>query len=335
MISHPKKLRTNINNKKNFVEATPFEEEAKKNISKESPKSLLTDIENIETTSNSDDFGSYDKNLNYLNNSKNIIEHPLEFLNKKFNKEYLDEIYINLLLDEKKFEKKVDPDYLSFQKSINDKMRAILVDWIIEIHCHYNFITKTLFQCIFIIDAYLSKNIVDRNTLQLVGVTSLLISCKENEIIYPSINKFIQITDNAYTVEELKIMEKKIIKSLNFDILSPTAEEFFDINAEYFNFTKNQKSFGNYFLKCSLVDYNMLKYKQSTIAIACGYITMKYFNLEGVKLIVDNGNFGIKQKEIKNCVKDLCFLVKDLYKSSLGVAKNIYINNKIITNYSE
>ena len=106
MISYPKKLRTNINNKKNFVEATPFEEEAKKNISKESPKSLLTDIENIETTSNSDDFGAYDNNLNYLNNSKNIIEHPLEFLNTKFNKEYLDEIYINLLLDEKKFEKK-------------------------------------------------------------------------------------------------------------------------------------------------------------------------------------------------------------------------------------
>ena len=61
---------------------------------------------------------------------------------------------------------------------------------------------------------------------------------------------------------------------------------------------------------------------------------MKYFNLDGVELIVDNGNFGIKQKEIKNCVKDLCFLVKDLYKSSLGVAKNIYIN-KIITNYGE
>ena len=125
-----------------------------------------------------------------------------------------------------------------------------------------------------------------------------------------------------------------IIKSLNFDVLSPTAEEFFDINAEYFKFTKEQKSFGEYFLVCSLIDYNMLKYKQSTIAIACGYITMKYFNLEGIELILDNVNFGIKRKEIKNCVKDLCFLVKNLYKSSLGVAKNIYIN-KIITNYFE
>ena len=44
----------------------------------------------------------------------------------------------------------------------------------------------------------------------------------------------------------------------------------------------------------------MIKYKQSTIAIACGYITMKYFNLDGVELIVDNGNFGIKQKEINS-----------------------------------
>jgi hypothetical protein len=334
MISYPKKLRTSINNSKKFVEATSLEEEEEKNIPKENTNSFLKDFENIKTTSNSDDFGAYDTYLNYLNNSKNIIGYPLESLNKKFNKEYLDEIYINLLLDEKTFEKKIDPEYLSFQKSLNDKMRAILVDWIIEIHCHYNFITKTLFQCIFIIDAYLSKNIVDRNTLQLVGVTSLLISCKENEIIYPSLNKFIQLTDNAYTVEELKNMEKKIIKSLNFDILSPTAEEFFDINAEYFNFTKNQKSFGNFFLKCSLVDYNMIKYKQSTIAIACGYITMKYFNLKGIELILDNANFDIKRNEINNCVKDLCLLVKGLYKSSLGVAKNIYINKKI-TDYGE
>ena len=334
MISYPKKLRTSINNSKKFVEATPLEEEEEKNNPKENTNSFLKDFENVKTTSNSDDFGAYDTYLNYLNNSQNIIGYPLESLNKKFNKEYLDEIYINLLLDEKAFEKKIDPEYLSFQKSLNDKMRAILVDWIIEIHCHFKFIKKTLFQCIFIIDAFLSKTIVDRNKFQLLGVASLLISSKENEIIYPSLNKLIQLTDNAYTVEELKNMERMIIKSLNFDVLSPTAEEFFDINAEYFKFTKKQKSFGEYFLKCSLIDYNMLKYKPSTIAIACGYITMKYFNLKGIELILDNANFGIKRNEINNCVKDLCLLVKGLYKSSLGVAKNIYINKKI-TDYGE
>ena len=162
----------------------------------------------------------------------------------------------------------------------------------------------------------------------------MLISCKENEIIYPSLNKLIQLTDNAFTISELKNMEIKIMKTLNFDILSPTAEEFFEINAKFFNFSDEHMCVGEYFLKCSLIGYNMLKYNQSTIAIACGYIIMKCFNLEGTDLILKNCNFDIKEKEIKNCAKELCFLIKDLFKSSLGVVKNIYVNN-IITKINE
>ena len=44
-------------------------------------------------------------------------------------------------------------------------MRAILVDWIIDIHNHYNFEQKTLFNTIYIIDAYLSKNIIETKKL--------------------------------------------------------------------------------------------------------------------------------------------------------------------------
>ena len=51
------------------------------------------------------------------------------------------------------------------QKEINDKMRAILVDWIIDIHHKLNLMKKTLFHCIFIIDAFLSKNEIERKIL--------------------------------------------------------------------------------------------------------------------------------------------------------------------------
>ena len=67
-------------------------------------------------------------------------------------------------------------------------------------------------------------------------------------------------------------MERRVIKKLDFDILSPTAEEFYEINAEYFEFTEKQRFLGEYFLDASLIDYGLLKYKQSTIAVACGYI---------------------------------------------------------------
>ena len=317
MTSKRKQIEIKRNHNCVFIKTTPLKEE--ENNHKQIINYYLTSFPNdIKTTTDSNE--SKDT-LNILNNysSKN---------------EYLDEIYINLLLDEKKFKNKINPEYFSFQKSINYKMRSILIDWIIEIHFYFKFLKKTLFQTVYIIDAYLSKKNIDKKFLQLLGVASLLISCKENEIIYPSLNKLIQLTDNAFTISELKNMEIKIMKTLNFDILFPTAEEFFEINAEFFNFSDEHMCVGEYFLKCSLIGYNMLKYNQSTIAIACGYIIMKCFNLEGTDLILKNCNFDIKEKEIKNCAKELCFLIKDLFKSSLGVVKNIYVNN-IITKINE
>ena len=317
MTSKRKQIEIKRNHNCVFIKTTPLKEE--ENNHKQIINYYLTSFPNdIKTTTDSNE--SKDT-LNVLNNysSKN---------------EYLDEIYINLLLDEKKFKNKINPEYFSFQKSINYKMRSILIDWIIEIHFYFKFLKKTLFQTVYIIDAYLSKKNIDKKFLQLLGVASLLISCKENEIIYPSLNKLIQLTDNAFTISELKNMEIKIMKTLNFDVLSPTAEEFFEINAKFFNFSDEHMCVGEYFLKCSLIGYNMLKYNQSTIAIACGYIIMKCFNLEGTDLILKNCNFDIKEKEIKNCAKELCFLIKDLFKSSLGVVKNIYVNN-IITKINE
>ena len=317
MTSKRKQIEIKRNHNCVFIKTTPLKEE--ENNHKQIINYYLTSFPNdIKTTTDSNE--SKDT-LNVLNNysAKN---------------EYLDEIYMNLLLDEKKFKNKINPEYFSFQKSINYKMRSILIDWIIEIHFYFKFLKKTLFQTVYIIDAYLSKKNIDKKFLQLLGVASLLISCKENEIIYPRLNKLIQLTDNAFTISELKNMEIKIMKTLNFDILSPTAEEFFEINAKFFNFSDEHMCVGEYFLKCSLIGYIILKYNQSTIAIACGYIIMKCFNLEGTDLILKNCNFDIKEKEIKNCAKELCFLIKDLFKSSLGVVKNIYVNN-IITKINE
>jgi hypothetical protein len=159
-------------------------------------------------------------------------------------------------------------------------------------------------------------------------MTALLIACKESEIMYPSLNSFIALSDYTYTLQELRDMERKVIKKLDFDILAPTAEEFFGINAEYFKFTEKQRFFGEYFLDASLIDYDLLKYKQSTIAVACGYIVMKFFKLDGVHSILENTFSDVKQKEVKNCARDLCFLVKNLSNSPLGATKNKYMSDK-------
>jgi cyclin B len=85
------------------------------------------------------------------------------------------------------------------QKDINEKMRAILIDWLIEVHYKFKLNAETLFITVNIIDRYLSNQPVKRQYLQLVGVTAMLIASKYEDIYPPPIQDFIYITDNAYT----------------------------------------------------------------------------------------------------------------------------------------
>ena len=57
---------------------------------------------------------------------------------------------------------------------------------------------------------------------------------------------------------------------------------------------------------------------------------MKFFKLNGVHLILKNTFLDVKHKDVKNCARDLCFLVKNLSNSSLGATKNKYMSDKYI-----
>lgn len=82
-------------------------------------------------------------------------------------------------------------------------MRAILVDWIIEVHLKFKLLPETLFVTVSLIDRFLEKQVVSRTKLQLVGVTAMLIASKYEEIYAPEVRDFVFITDNAYSRSEI------------------------------------------------------------------------------------------------------------------------------------
>jgi len=44
-------------------------------------------------------------------------------------------------------------------------MRAILIDWIVDVHDKFQLKTETLFYTVIIIDKYLEQNVIIRNDL--------------------------------------------------------------------------------------------------------------------------------------------------------------------------
>ena len=55
--------------------------------------------------------------------------------------------------------------YMSKQTDINEKMRAILIDWLIEVHLKFKLLPETLFLTVNLIDRYLEKEQIHRTKL--------------------------------------------------------------------------------------------------------------------------------------------------------------------------
>lgn len=70
-----------------------------------------------------------------------------------------------------KNELRPDPFYMSKQSMITESMRTILVDWLVDVSMHFEVMCETLHYAIAYIDRTLSLLDIEKNKLQLVGVT--------------------------------------------------------------------------------------------------------------------------------------------------------------------
>jgi hypothetical protein len=78
-------------------------------------------------------------------------------------------------------------NYMDMQKNINIKMRAILIDWLVEVHLKFKLMPETLYLTVNFIDRYLACQPCPRRKLQLVGVTCMLLASKYEEIYFPEV----------------------------------------------------------------------------------------------------------------------------------------------------
>lgn len=151
-------------------------------------------------------------------------------------------------------------DYMLTQKDVNEKMRSILIDWLVEVHLKFKLLPETLYMTINLIDRYLELSQVPRTQLQLVGVTAMLIASKYEEIYAPEVKDFVWITDKAFSKEDILRMEQSILFVLNFNVTTPSAFRFLERFAKIANIDQPMFDLARYLLELALIEYRMLKY---------------------------------------------------------------------------
>ena len=74
--------------------------------------------------------------------------------------------------------------YLDEKKSVTAGMRAILIDWLVEVQENFELYHETLYLAVRITDLYLQKKNCNREGLQLIGATAMFIACKIEVICF-------------------------------------------------------------------------------------------------------------------------------------------------------
>ncbi|XP_042639354.1 G2/mitotic-specific cyclin-B3, partial [Orycteropus afer afer] len=149
-----------------------------------------------------------------------------------FNSIYAKDIFSYMKEREEKF---ILKKYMNRQTDINSDMRAILVDWLVEVQMTFEMSHETLYLAVKLVDHYLMEAVCKRDKLQLLGSTAFLIAAKFEETCPPCVDDFLYICDDVYQRDEVLAMEISILKILKFDINIPTAYHFLRRYARHSN----------------------------------------------------------------------------------------------------
>ncbi|KAG7943236.1 hypothetical protein I3843_15G028600 [Carya illinoinensis] len=243
------------------------------------------------------------------------------------------DIYKHLRASEAK--KRPSTDFMErVQKDINASMRAILIDWLVEVAEEYRLVPDTLYLTVNYIDRYLSGNVMNRQRLQLLGVACMMIASKYEEICAPQVEEFCYITDNTYFKEEVLQMESAVLNFLKFEMTAPTTKCFlrrFVRAAQGINEVPSLQleCLANYIAELSLLEYNMLCYAPSLLAASAIFMA-KYLLFPSQKPWNSTlQHYTIyKPSDLCNCVKDLHRLCCDSHTSSLPAIREKYSQHK-------
>ncbi|KAL0087875.1 cyclin-like protein [Phycomyces blakesleeanus] len=188
--------------------------------------------------------------------------------------EYAEDIF--KILRESEVDTMADPTYVSSQQhEVTWRMRGVLIDWVVEIHHLFELLPETLFLTVNLIDRFLSRRAVVLSKLQLVGITSLYIATKFEEVTAPVMEDFLFMTDQSIQVEDLLKAERFILQVLDFKLCYSNPLSFMRRTSMGDSYDVHTRMLAKYFMEITCVDHRFLNTKPSLIAAAALWLSQK------------------------------------------------------------
>lgn len=216
-----------------------------------------------------------------------------------------DDVWVKMFNRELKYVH--DRSYLQRQPRLQPKMRAILLDWLLEVSEVYSLHRQTTYLAQDFFDRFmLTQEDVRKESLQLLGITALFIASKMEEIYPPKIFDFAYVTDGACDVDDIQQTELLMLKALDWNLCPETPITWLnlyvqvDAQQDGHNFLVPQFSQETYIqitqlLDLCMMDIEALDYSYSILAAAAFY---HFSSLEVVHKVT-----GLAWDSVAPCVR--------------------------------
>ncbi|XP_032558070.1 G2/mitotic-specific cyclin-B3 isoform X4 [Chiroxiphia lanceolata] len=234
--------------------------------------------------------------------------------------EYAKEIFEYMREREEKF---MLPDFMEKQPDITGDMRAILVDWMVEVQENFELNHETLYLAVKLVDHYLVEVVSMREKLQLIGSTAILIASKFEERCPPCVDDFLYICDDAYKREELLAMEMSILSTLKFDINIPIPYRFLRRFAKCARATMETLTLARFLCEMTLQEYDYARESPSKLAASCLLLALTMKNLGGWTPTLEYYS-GYSAQDLHPLVKRLNFLLTYQPRDKLNTVRSKY-----------
>lgn len=145
-------------------------------------------------------------------------------------------------------------------------MRAVLMEWIVQVHSRFALLPETLFLTVNYIDRFLSAKVVSISKLQLVGATALLVASKYEEINCPSLTEIVYMVDNGYSPDEILKAERFMLSMLGFELGWPGPMSFLRRVSKADDYDLDTRTLAKYFLELTIMDERFVASPPSYLA---------------------------------------------------------------------
>ncbi|XP_009110455.1 putative cyclin-B3-1 isoform X2 [Brassica rapa] len=191
--------------------------------------------------------------------------------------------------------------YLSTQTKVSPVTRGILINWLIEVHFKFHLMHETLYLTMNLLDRYLSQVAVQKNEMQLIGLTALLLASKYEDYWHPRIKDLISISAESYTRQQILGMERIMLKQLQFRLNEATPYVFMLRFLKAARSNKKLEQLAFYLIELCLVEYEALKFKPSLLCASAIYVARCTLRMTPVWTPLLNNHTHYNVSQMKDC----------------------------------